>query len=146
MSQQLIFLSFYMVFLWGGFSVLAVGQDITLKRIVIPSYPQTPSGVRQSGSVQVTVEIDQNGHVSDAYSGDGSYDLTSVAKTAVRQWQFVNASGMTQKVKIEFNFILKPGIGRNPAVASVIEPPYRVDIFAEYREPILLHSPVPKEP
>ena len=118
----------------------SLAQEPEILEIAVPSYPEKPSGVREQGEVVLEVKIDKDGRVTSVQTISGLEGLRNVSEIAARQWRF-KGTGIHNKQILIFAFTLKKNIGEIPIISSVFRAPSRLELFAEYRESVLIEDP-----
>jgi hypothetical protein len=138
--MKIFYVFVVLTMIWSG-DCLAQTAMPQVEIAALPAYPRLPSGGREQGEVQVEVSIRPNGEVATAKAIAGPERLRVVAEKAAAQWRFARSQRSIEKFKVIFAFILKPGIGESPTVASSFRPPDRVELYAEPKEIVTIQDP-----
>ena len=107
----------------------------------IPGYPRLPTGAREEGEIEVTLEIDKDGTVLGATATTGPVRLRSWAEAAARQWRFEPLGTGTHKSVVVFAFVLERGLADPPAITATFKTPNRVEVVAERRDVVIIADP-----
>jgi hypothetical protein len=130
------------LFLWvflGSMPISLVKQsnpDLNAEIIAAPRYPPRCFATETEGRIDVKIEINKDGDVSDVDATSGPMLLQYASVTAAWKWRFPKVSSpKVRKATLVFKFVMHEKKALNKSwstgLSSIHKPPYEIEIYGE---------------